>query len=1012
MLSLHPISGKTAADVGAVADYPREALAQTEALERIRVTKQEQNHEIRSDPTHPAEIPPPAARGRLRDLSELVVVQHQVRGTVLLQDDVHRDLENGSGQPDPGLRRRAAGGGVEDYYAQGVDGAPSQWMGTGAAALGLAGEVDRQDMINTLQGLDPAGRAMVQGAGPARRYGTDLTFSAPKSVSLVWALGDEKTRAAVEAAQRAAVHETIKYIEAELCLARRGKGGQEREQAQMVAATYQHGSSREQDMDLHTHCLTMNLGQRADGSWGAVEFADVFKHKMLLGAVYRAALAERMQQLGFQVEPDQKGTFRVAGMPADVEREFSRRRQQIEQALAEAGQAGGKASEIANKDTRRGKELADAPALHEQWQERAQALSFGRDSIEALQTHTQTAEPDSALILAGLTENESVFDERALRLATMVAAGQSGRGIDFARALEADCRAQAVALRAPDGSLRYTTREILEIEKSVVAIGQRLAGDHAGALPPAAVAAAVAKFEQQAGFALSDEQRGAVERVTTGGRLPLIQGDAGAGKTTMLAAARMAWESAGMRVLGCSLGGKAAAGLAREAGIESSTIDSLVMRLAASTEELDARTVLVMDEAGTTGARHMARLLEHVDRSGARLVLVGDTKQLAAVAAGTPFRDLQKAGLPVYRLRENRRQIVERLERVAELVGQGKTGEARQQLARHGLKLKDLPEALAEARGTRAAVADAAASHVVAALKKLVQLGNIQIKSTDLALAAVVEKWAARGGELRPQETLMLASTRASMARLNEAALARLREKNFLGPAITTTVRDREGNSLGPREFSEGGRIIFKKNDKALGVMNGELGTITVIESGKNGPILSIKTDAGGLVKIQPAAPPPADWRAAKAANGLGYANIEHGYALTIHAAQGVTVDRTVGYVDGSMASRELSYVELSRSRISTDLVFSAEAVARQEAELNLEPGDEADLARIEKIISRMETAAEKSSSLDYTEVMRHQEPVLAQTVDGHADQSFNEAQLERASPAADSRQRDELELG
>ncbi len=1003
MLSLHPLSGTTAADVGAVADYPREALAQAKALERI--TKLEQNHEIRNDPTDPTEIPPPAARGRLRGLSELPLVQQQIRGAVLLPIDVRGHVENGPGQPNPGLRRRAASGGIEDYYAQGVDGAPSTWMGAGAAALGLAGPVDRSDMINALQGLDPAGRALVQGAGPARRYGTDLTFSAPKSVSLIWALGDEKTRAAVEAAQRAAVAETIKYIEAELALARRGKGGQERERARLVSACFQHGTSREQDMDLHTHTLVMNLGQRADGSWGAIEFGDVFKNKMLLGAVYRAALAERIQQMGFLIEPDQKNAFRIAGTPQEVEREFSRRRQQIEQALAEAGQVGGKAAEIANKDTRRGKELADAPTLHGQWQERAQALGYRRASIEALQTYTQAAEPDPARVLTGLTENESVFDERALRWATMVAAGQSGRGIDFARALEAACRAQfAVALRARDGSLRYTTREILEIEKGVVAAGKRMAASQAESIPPANVAAAIEKFEARVGFQLYDEQRLAIEYMMAGGSLKPIQGDAGAGKTTIADAARMAWENAGFRVLGCSLGGKAASGLQREAGIESSTLDSLLMRLDKGAETLDAKTVIVMDEAGTTGARHMARLLEHIERAGARLVLVGDTKQLAAVSAGTPFRDLQKSGREVFHLKQNNRQIVEKLERVQALIGEGKTGAARQMLARHGLKINDVPQALAEARGTRSAVADAAASNVAAALKKLVQRGNIQIKSTDQALAAVVEKWAARGGELRPQETLMLASTRASVARLNEAALKRLREKNFLGPTITTTVRDRDGNSLGPREFSEGSRIIFKKNDRALGVMNGELGTITRIESGKNGPILSIKTDAGKRVEIQPGAPPPADWRAAKTAPGLGYANIEHGYALTIHAAQGVTVDRAVGYVDGSMASRELSYVELSRSRISTDLVFSADAVARQEAALDLEPPiEEADLERIEKIISRMEKAAEKSSSLDYTEV------ALAQTVDVD-NNLISEAPHADASLEADQQVEHELE--
>ncbi len=858
---------------------------------------------------------------------------------------------------------------AEDYYSAG--GAPSAWMGSGAAAMGLAGSsVERQAVLNTMQGLDPhTGEPVVQGAGPARRYGTDLTFSAPKSVSLAWAIGDEKTRASIEAAQRLAVAKTLEYIESELSLARRGRGGHERESAKLVAATYQHGSSRERDPQLHTHAVLMNLGQRVDGSWGAIEFGQVYDNKMYLGAVFRAALAQELVNLGYAIEPDKTGTFRISDSPRDVEWDNSRRRQQVEAALAESGFKGGKAAEVAAKATRRGKEITDADTLRREWSERAAAFGFTPEAVDALRTYQQAAEPDPPAILAGLTQNQSTFNQDELRMAAMVAAGQSGRGIEAARDLEAACQAQAVQLRAPDGGLHFTTREILEIEKSVVAAGKRLSTSQAGAIPAATVAAAIEKFEARVGFKLYDEQRAALEYMMGGGSLKLIQGDAGAGKTTIADAARMAWENAGFRVLGCSLGGKAASGLQKEAGIESSTLDSLLMRLDKGAEALDAKTVVVMDESGTAGARHMSRLLAHVERAGARLVLVGDTKQLAAVAAGTPFRDLQKSGQEVFHLKQNNRQIVEKLERIQALIGEGKMAEARKQLARHGLKIKDVPQALAEARGTRAAVNDAAVGDIRKALERLVENKAVHIAPVADGLPQTIEQWARRGGELRPQETLMLASTRASVARLNDAALERLREKNFLGPSATTMVRDREGNSLGQREFSEGGRIIFKKTDlRGLGVSNGELGTIQRIDHGKNGPILTIQVDGGRVVKIEPDAPKPEDWKSAKAAPGLGYSHIEHGYAMTVHSAQGVTVDRAVAYVDaGPLMSKELAYVELSRVRISTDVVFSFETIAREEAAHDIDPAEaEPDLDRVKKIIARMERSAEKTSSLDF----------------------------------------------
>lgn len=168
-----------------------------------------------------------------------------------------------------------------------------------------------------LQGYHPgSGDAMLKNAGPDRRYGYDLTFSAPKSVSVTWAIAGRELRDAISTAHDAAVAETLRHLESHLDLARRGHAGESRELARIIAGVYRHASSREQDPQLHSHALLMNLAQREDGSWGAIESREIYRHKMALGAIYRAIMAHRLRSLGFGIEADGE-SFRIAGFAED-----------------------------------------------------------------------------------------------------------------------------------------------------------------------------------------------------------------------------------------------------------------------------------------------------------------------------------------------------------------------------------------------------------------------------------------------------------------------------------------------------------------------------------------------------------------------------------------------------------------------------------------------------------------------------------------------------------------------
>ncbi len=815
-------------------------------------------------------------------------------------------------------------GNVEDYYSQGTQGAPSQWLGAGAAALGLHGSVSREDQVAVLMGEHPhTGEILGQKRpeGKPRRMGVDLTFSAPKSVSVAWAAGGHELQAAIEKAQGRAVARALEHLEQRLELGRRGKGGQQAERVKLVASAYRHGSSREQDPQIHTHCVIANLAQRADGSWGGIENNALMKNKMALGALYRAELAAAMRELGLDVERD-GGSFKLAAVSQAGCDEFSRRRDQIKEAMTELGTEGARAAGVAALATRRGKEVLEAEVLQADWQKRAAAHGVSSDSLEAARFQDPDAEHpapvyDRVDVLAALTRGESTFTEPAIwREVAVAAQGVEGMNAD---AIEHEVQAlmqdrELVRLRARPGledsskartgqaEQRYTTRAMFALEKEMAAMAEAAQASTAHAVPAPQVDKAMADFAAEEGFELSPEQQAAVRHICQAeGAVKLVRGAAGAGKTTMAKAARMAWEAQGLRVRGAALAGKAGIGLQQDAGIQSSTIASLLLACqpgpdgSPPRDPLDSKTVLMVDESGMVGSRQIHQLLKLCEESGAKLVLIGDEKQLQAVEAGGAFRALQqRVGCVAMTQNQRQRKAHADMSKAVAHAGRGEAGDALALLSNHGMIAVEADR--------------------------------------DKALQETVNRWAARiesTGKLQAQECLMLAATKASVAALNEAALAHEKARGVLGPGATITARDRSGKSLGQREILEGGRILFKKNDRALGVMNGELGMVQRVDLDPAGkPVVTIKLDRGEVVTIKPEHEHMGE---GKAPPGVGYSQIDHGYAVTTHASQGATVDHAVVFADGSMASREQTYVQLSRMRFTTDLVFNVKDIEHDE---------------------------------------------------------------------------------
>ena len=579
----------------------------------------------------------------------------------------------------------------------------SAWAGKGAEALGLSGPVDPGIFKDILEGTVPDGSGRRLGrpekdGSISHRPGRDLTFSAPKSVSLVAMLGGD---AAVVAAHDAAVKRTLAWLEATTIQTRMkdpetGRlahmGGQK-----MVAATFRHDTSRNLDPQLHTHAVVANMVQGDDGKWRTMSNELLYKRKMLTGMVYRSELARGLEEQGYRVEKTHAdGRFEIAGVSRAVIEAFSTRRAEIEAAMHERGLGDpGSNPHLAARAalmTRAQKRDVDKEVLHESWREQAAALGFSADKVSdaardrrAMESYAleQATEPSREGEAAGSRDGEkarsdamSPDQDPAVRAVFWATAHLSEREAVFARS---DLLAAALAWKPGAVSVEDagTAIDILQKDGRLHAAPRFLGGD--GMTTDTALAderetIGLMRHGRDKGEVLmrrrkvrqllhkgplTDGQKEAVTMILSSkDRVVGVQGYAGTGKTTMLNRARALSEKNGYRMLGLAPSASAVKTLSAEAGIESETLQRFLARNAGVAEgrlsrtgardmrNAFSKTVLVVDEgslASTVQARDLLRIAKtlHIQR----VVLVGDEKQLDAVDAGKPFAQLQRAGM-------------------------------------------------------------------------------------------------------------------------------------------------------------------------------------------------------------------------------------------------------------------------------------------------------------------------------------------------------------------------------
>jgi conjugative relaxase-like TrwC/TraI family protein len=778
--------------------------------------------------------------------------------------------------------------GGDDYYTKPGE-APGQWMGDLAKELGLSGEVDRAEYTAILAGKHPKTgqvlvkrpepRTYVDATGKKRKVepilGYDIRFSAPKSVSLLWAIGSEDVQATILRAHNHAIGEALGYLERHACFVRRGKGGAEIEPGEgFISMSFLHRSSRAGDMALHSHLVTANMTRAvSDGQW--LSLASPKGRTPLLieaktaGYIYQAALrAFITRELGLEWQQVVNGYADLAGIARDLIEHFSQRRGEIVAEMAERGTSSAAAAEVAAYRTRDAKDYGvDPDAQRTDWRARADEFDFTEVTIKEMLSATRGREPRAIIgseidgALGELEATHSHFSRRDLlcALANRMREGSDARQLEGAiDSLLASNR--VVEIHHGGGPLAtdyFTTPRLWSMEQKILKSARE--GETAGVavVDESVLAAVLARHHY-----LGDEQVQMVRRLTTGGeRIVTVAALPGSGKTTALNAAREVWAESAIFVGGISTPRSASNELEDQTDIPSISIAKFLIRceerVAKGKEPLPRGMVVVMDEATLTPTPQFAAVVEYVERCDGKLVGIGDPRQIGAVGPGGTFGHLTNEAEAII-LTEIRRQRDPVDRRIVELAHEGRGSDA-----------LDLFRA-----------------------KDRLIIGD----TLDEVKGAMVLDWFRRfaAGE----DAVMIARRRRDVADLNEAARRLLADNGFLGEASV---------EVGGQQFAVGDRVMTRVNTPE--VSNRERWEVAGVDASEQHLLLH---RIGGNERAVVVGPGYLQKR-----TDSGEPSIQHANAATTYAMQSRTVDSAGALLDSGIASEDFT-VAVSRARGET----------------------------------------------------------------------------------------------
>ena len=905
-----------------------------------------------------------------------------------------------------------------EYYTAGEEPDGVWFNPKGLFGLEDGGKVDSADFHRLYHGFSPDGSGrLTRNAGSEKRSpGLDMTFSADKSISALWAIADPKLRSEIEQAHndaaRAALEETV-FRHCAWTRIRNQEGRIQVLPADIAVAIFQHGTSRDNDPQLHTHCVIFNAARtHEDGKWRALHQHPVYGWVKAAGAVYRNTLAWNLQQsLGLAVEQyGREGEFtRIAGVPEDLAAHWSKRRAAIVDAANDMGfrvEGNAARAAAANKITRAGKSPDNDPEVrHRRWRHESQGFCEREVLLAELlgtaEDITQEQLRDLTAVLEALPERLT-REEAVFRLPDIVervgnaTAGLLGREA-VATSIERVLRNPEVVRltrmpRSAEGradmahTRLYSTGRTLEMEQALREMASGMAAESGHGLPAQAIEEKVVRLLAE-GYPLSGEQTTAIRAVAGAqGRVAIVEGAAGSGKTTTLRPIADLCREHGGTVIATAVAWRTAVALGNDLEARPFCVDKLLKLAARGGIEIDGSTTIVVDEAGMLSTRQAHHILKLAERHGAKVVFAGDTRQQQPVEAGPGLRLIRDAvgSVRVDRIRRQKADLEDILVHV-----HGETPQAAR--FRGGLLADDERtriladyDAMAEKPSftpwqvaASEALRDGDAASAIAAHH---ERGRFHLGYNEArTLTALVDEWDRYDRQHPEKSSVVLARTRAEARALSHLMRERRFGRRGASEQAGTTSEQPDKNCVtvhvsrgteddratSPLEIAVGDRLRIGATHWEKQLFNGTVVTVEGIEmqhlkvtrragtgprtqdlkgqgleaegrgpgepGGELPVLIAARTDDGRKVRFRH--DEIRDW--------YGNIRLDHGYALTVAAAQGLTVDRTFLLADDRPA-RETIYPAATRHREDLDIYVNRAPLVLDVAERRADSDREA----------------------------------------------------------------------
>ena len=841
-----------------------------------------------------------------------------------------------------------------------------------------------------------------------RTAALDLTFSADKSVSTLWAMSHGELHDELAKAHDDAVRTALDLIiakHASLTRHRPDGGALEVIPAKIMAAMFQHGSSRAGDPQLHTHCVIFNAALADDGKWRTLHSQAIYAWYKTAGSVYKSALAWNLEQrLGLQTERHGRDgeDIRIKGVPQELQSEWSKRRRTIVAETRKLGASTADSPRLAqqvNLRTRQTKQQGlDTAGRAVRWDFEARAIVEDiQAAIDALPKRQELSEARMDAIRKelkelpdALTENNAIWKMTNLiqRVSHIVAGVMSPehieelayRVLDSAEVLELDRWGTGPNIRADlPGTRIFTTRHHLETERKIGETALRLFVKPAEEIPEERIDAHLERLHAE-GRGLSGEQENAVRAACSDDRNLIIEGAAGSGKTTTLVPITELATNSGWKVYGTAQAWRTAKELASHCHIPAWCTQTLLNKCRNGSLELDEKSMIIVDEAGQLSVRHTSALLDIAAATGAKIIWAGDTSQQQPIGAGPGLRLLRDA-IGSVQVIAIRRQRADAEDVLVQLDGMSPdearqylstaTRDQRDEIVRRFREMDDAPEITPWQIEASEALRDGKADEAIAAYN---DRGRFHLgEHLNDTLRRLVEDWQRHKTEAPEESSLVIARTHDEIGALTPVLreLTLSDEQRAREVAITVTAARSTSRHPQPKTLliAPGERLVIRANVRELDLYNGDLITVDSIETrtdpeGREHHTIHATTDKGNQVNFKP--DDIRDWGHERGLYGLP--RFDYGYAMTFSAAQGATVDQAFVLADDKTAL-ETIYPSLTRHRDRLDIYANAEPLRLAVADDRPEYDDEKEVTD-QDIRSHLATAwsrsEQKEAAVDY----------------------------------------------